>query len=515
MADTYPMSKVTASKQKSKITLSKSKIKDMVNCERMLFNDLNIPNEKVWDKSTLGTFDQGRAVEQIARNMFPNAVLQDKLKNEDKVSFTKKLLKTNKVILEAAFCTKGTIVQFDVLEKNDDETYNAVEVKSSSKFKPEYETDVLIQYWVATHAGIKIKKFELWFVNKAATSTEKDYFTKHDVTEFVQANEKKFWELLNRAEQIAMLKNPPDVKLGAHCDRLDCAFRNSSNCKLTLKPGSVLTLPRFANAWESHHKGIETVHDPLFDETYKYTSVNPLVIESIRENKLVVDRENLLKDFSTWKFPLNFFDFETLMTAIPILDKQRPFEQVTFQFSNHLFDGVNKKLPHSLFLHKDKSSPDEKIVDAILSDLEKNDGSIVAYNKSFEQTRIRDLASRFPEKKDRLLAIVDRFVDLMDLVKDHVYHPAFNGSYSLKSVSPALLGEYGSYSDSLIKSGAEIATYFVEMVNTKDEERKELIRLALEKYCFYDTLNLFLVLQFLIDPNANIKELVELNLEIK
>jgi hypothetical protein len=39
----------------------------------------------------------------------------------------------------------------------------------------------------------------------------------------------------------------------------------------------------------------------------------------------------------------------------------------------------------------------------------------------------------------RIMKIQRRLWDLLPIVRDHVYHPAFAGSYSLKSVLPALV----------------------------------------------------------------------------
>lgn len=497
---------------KKPIYLSKSKIKNNENCPLMMWNDLNSPKEKVWDSMTQFTFDQGRVVEQIARDRFPEAILQDKIDNYEKVEYTKELLKLDKPIFEAAFAKRHCIIQFDILYKNENGNYNAIEIKSSSKFKSDYETDVIVQYWIATLSGIQIDNFELWYVNNQATDIGDDYFKKEDITNLVKSNERKFWGLYNRADATAMLRNPPDVKAGPHCDKFSCPYRGTEKCSITKSADSVLSLPRFPNAWDAYHAGITSINDPKFDETYKYSEKKPLVVQAIRENKLVINREALKEDFEKWQFPLNFFDFETLMSAIPVLAEQRPYEQVVFQFSNHLYDGENNKLNNFMFIHDNRSNPNIAVIESMLNCLESNTGSVVAYNKPFEQSRIRELANKHPQYKERLLKLVDRFVDLMDLVKDHVYHPEFMGSYSLKSVSPTLLKEYGSYTDSVIKSGAEIAKYYIEMISTQDLTRKEEIKSALHRYCLYDTLNLFLLLKFLLDPTVDIKELVELNL---
>lgn len=494
--------------------LSKSKIKDHSKCKMILWHELNQPELKVWDKDNVARFEQGRQVEAIARNMFPDSVLQDKAANLDKIAYTQELLKSNpkKTIFEAAFLYRNTIIQFDMLTQNSDGTFDAVEIKSSTSFKEDYELDVIIQYWVATKAGIKINKFEIWYVNNKSVSKD-DYFAKADKTEFVQSNESLFESSLASAEETFKLEKPPEFKIGSHCEKFECPFRNTPQCHLTVEKNSVLALPRFRKAWDSFDSGIKEVNDPKFKETYPdYVKKNPLVYKSILENQLIIDREGLLKELATWKLPYNFMDFETLMLAIPILPNQKPYEQVVFQFSNHIYRGQDK-LEHQMFLHtKIDECPDDKVIKNLLSFLN-NEGSIISYNKTFEETRIKDLAKKYPEFSEQLLALIPRFVDLMDIIKNYVYHPDFEGSYSLKVVSPTLLKEFGSYSDSLIKSGSEIATYYSEMLTTQDESRKIEIEKALFRYCQYDTLNLFLVLKFLIDPNVDLSEIVKVNLE--
>lgn len=493
--------------------LSKSKIKDHSKCSLILWHELNQPKLKEWDKESLARFEQGRVVEQIARNMFPDAVLQDKKDNLEKVEMTKELLKLNKPIFEAAFLHRNTIIQFDVLIPNEEGTYDAVEVKSSSSFKNDYELDTTVQYWIATKAGIKIRNFEVWFINNQAEKVDKNYFSKQNVTSLVIDNLELFETELSKAEKTLELVDAPKVKQGSHCDKIDCAYRNTPQCKIEISKNSVLALPRFNKGWEAHHSGILTVDQKEFATAYpNYAKTKSLIMTSILENRLVVNQEGIQSAINQWKMPYNFFDFETLMSAIPLLEKQKPYEQVVFQFSNHIYRG-DMKMEHQMFLHDSLSNPDQEVIKHLLSFLN-NEGSIIAYNKTFEETRVKDLAKKYPEYSDRLMALVGRFVDLMEVVKDNVYHPDFMGSYSLKVVSPTLLKEFGSYSDSLIKSGSEIAKYYTEMLTTQDETRKELIKKALFRYCQYDTLNLFLVLQFLLNQEVNLAEIVRVNLEV-
>lgn len=56
----------------------------------------------------------------------------------------------------------------------------------------------------------------------------------------------------------------------------------------------------------------------------------------------------------------------------------------------------------------------------------------------FEEQRLSELAA-WPEFAGRVGKIQRRLWDLLPIVRNHVYHPQFAGSYSLKSVLPALI----------------------------------------------------------------------------
>ena len=47
--------------------------------------------------------------------------------------------------------------------------------------------------------------------------------------------------------------------------------------------------------------------------------------------------DELKEEMDTWTFPLNFIDFETSTVALPFYVGQKPYEQVAFQFSHHIY----------------------------------------------------------------------------------------------------------------------------------------------------------------------------------
>jgi hypothetical protein len=115
-------------------------------------------------------------------------------------------------------------------------------------------------------------------------------------------------------------------------------------------------------------------------------------------------------------------------------------------------------------------------------------GSIVVYHQQFESQRLSDLASWLPEFSGRITKIQRRLWDLLPIIRDHVYHPAFAGSYSLKSVLPALVPEM-TYEGMEVADGRAAGMAWESLIRGDcDEGEREQKRKALLDYCGQDTL---------------------------
>jgi len=83
-------------------------------------------------------------------------------------------------------------------------------------------------------------------------------------------------------------------------------------------------------------------------------------------------------------------------------------------------------------------------------------------------------------------------VDLLPLVRNHVYHPGFAGSFSIKKVLPALVPGLG-YDDLAIADGAvasaRLQALLLDEASVPPAEREPLRR-ALLAYCERDTLGM-------------------------
>jgi len=182
---------------------------------------------------------------------------------------------------------------------------------------------------------------------------------------------------------------------------------------------------------------------------------------------------------------VHFLDFETLGFAVPKYAGTRSYQSIPFQWSDHILH-KNGVLEHWEYLCKEDKDPREEFAKTLLGALGKR-GSIVTYT-NYEEGIIKKLAEGFPQYSDQLLATLYRVVDLYAIIRKNYYHPEFHGSFSLKSVVPALLPDM-NYENLAIREGQQAGLEFLRMIDpsTPTEER-ERIKVALLAYCGQDTL---------------------------
>jgi hypothetical protein len=84
---------------------------------------------------------------------------------------------------------------------------------------------------------------------------------------------------------------------------------------------------------------------------------------------------------------------------------------------------------------------------------------------------------------------------LLPVVRNHVYHPAFAGSYSLKAVLPALVPEL-TYEGMAVANGQDAGLAWESLVRGNlDQVERDKTRKALLDYCGKDTLALLSLLE--------------------
>lgn len=178
------------------------------------------------------------------------------------------------------------------------------------------------------------------------------------------------------------------------------------------------------------------------------------------DNSIYVEKEGLKTEMAKWKFPLHFIDFETSTVALPFTAGRRPYEQVAFQFSHHIYyeDGTVEhksefisntagEFPNFIFaralkksLENDKgtifrfATHENSILNAIMVQLnasnEDDKLELIAFLRTITNST-KDSAEQWEGERN--------MVDLNKIVKDYYYNPYTKGSNSIKEVLPASL----------------------------------------------------------------------------
>jgi hypothetical protein len=471
------------------VRLSKSRFTAGLQCHKLLWWRVHEPNapELTPDAQTQAIFDQGTNVGALARTHVPGGTLIDFPYDQirKKLEATAAALAGGApVIYEASFSADRLFVAVDILERLRD-GFGLIEVKSSTSAKPEHLPDAAIQAHVLGCAGLDVRRIEIMHLNRACTFPGLgDLFTRTDVTRQVAA-------LLpgiptQAQEQLRMLEGPlPEVAIGPHCSTpYECPFR--SRCWSDLPEHHVGTLYRIGQkVWELVASGCHTIQ-----ALPAGVSLNPTAERqrrSVVSNEMIVEPSlrDALKEFES---PLAFLDFETINPAIPVWDGCHPYDNLPVQFSCHR-QRRGGGYEHLEWLADGPGDPRPRIAEALVAACA-GAKTIVAYNASFEKTCLRGLGAALGPQTTRAMEDIEsRIVDLLPTVRDHVYHPGFGGSFSLKSVLPVLVPEL-SYDDLEVSDGSIAALELVRLLlrgETLVGADKTRLREALLRYCELDT----------------------------
>jgi len=187
-----------------------------------------------------------------------------------------------------------------------------------------------------------------------------------------------------------------------------------------------------------------------------------------------VDVDGLRDEMKKWEFPLHFIDFETSTVALPFYAGRKPYEQIAFQFSHHIYHEDGKvehaheyinvepgEFPNFKFIAKLKealssdngtifkfSHHENTIVNAIYLQLKSSN----APNKEelMEFIKLISHSTKTDKKKTREFIQTWGFipevwkgnrdmVDLCKVIQHYYYNPYTFGSNSIKQILPSIL----------------------------------------------------------------------------
>ena len=448
-------------------------------------------------------FDTGHKVGQMATQRYPGGILieEDYMHHEAAIQSTLDAMKNSSVgaIFEAAYMEDGVRIRADILERLPSERWNLIEVKSSTKVKDEYLTDVAVQYHVLQMAGIDLKRIYLMYINREYMFDGEEldlnrFLVLKDLTDDAIRLQEFVRENLDRLIAILVTRDPPNVQPSRHCHHPHtCEFW--VHCTRNVPENWIFELSgiRQERFEELTARSVPTIDE--IPDTFPLTVIQQRIRDCVIESREYFT-PGLYDGLTDIKFPVHFLDFETIMPAIPRYAGTRPYQTIPFQWSDHILypDG---KIEHRDFLYDADHDPRADFTRTLLEVLE-SDGTIFIYT-TYEQRILRELAVQLPQYADYLNILHSRFVDLCALIKNDYYNPAFHGSFSLKYVLPALVPEM-DYQNLAIQEGGMASLEYLRMIDSKTPvtEKKE-IRKNLLAYCGQDTLAMVKIREVLLN----------------
>jgi hypothetical protein len=437
-------------------------------------------------------FDVGQEVGRLATGLFPGGVLieEDHLHHAEAVQSTLGAMNNPDIpaIFEAAFIHDDVRIRVDILERLQNGGWNLIEVKSATSVKDVYHFDVGVQYGVLKGSGLSVVRAGILHLNSQyvydGNQRQLDsLFTFSDLTEHVLALQEDLPARVAELKEMLTAASAPQILPSRHCHRpYGCEFWEHCTADMPEFWVMYLTGIREKRLNELAAMGIDDIRD--IPQGFHLTELQKRIRSCVVSREEYVSPE-LDEELTEVEYPIHFLDFETVSPPVPLYPHTRPYQAIPFQWSDHILSEKGD-LEHLSYLFKEDTDPREDFVVALLETMG-DSGTVFTYS-DYERRIVTELAEYVPQRSGQLLATLDRFKDLQALIKRHFYNASFYGSFSLKSVLPALVSSM-SYDDLLIQEGTHASLQYPQMLNpnTSPEEKKK-IEEALLAYCSRDTL---------------------------
>ena len=473
--------------------LSKSRFIAGLQCPLRLWNDVHRRDLATPPDATLqAIFDRGTAVGELAQQRWPGGQLVGfkPWEREQAIAATRKLMAdpTVPAIYEAAIEHEGVFIRVDILARNGD-GWDLIEVKASTQAQKEvFQNDIAVQHWVATGAGLTIHQAGILVLNRNYVYPGGNYdldqlFVFSDATEHCLAAADRIGEHVKEFHRMLAEPAAPDTPIRDHCfSPYECPYYAHCSEGIEFPDNPIDQLHRLhpTRRAELEALGIERIED--IPDDFNLNEIQQRIRQAVITQTPWQSRylAQTLNDI-TW--PLCYLDFEAFQPALPRCAGTRPYQAIPFQYSLHIED-TNGELSHTEYLHTENSDPRPALARSLINAIG-TQGSIVVYS-GYERRMLNDLATAIPELATPLQAATERLWDLLPVIRNHYYHPDFQGSYSIKAVLPALVNGNDWTELDIADGMAAAVAYEQAIANPESAEAQETFE-ALRDYCRMDT----------------------------
>lgn len=427
---------------------------------------------------------QGEEIHRRARARFPDGIYVSEVNAERALKRTRDLMgqTSNRVLFEPYFRHEGCVTRADIVTGSDS-VWLLEEVKSNTSLKPDLIDDLGYTTMVMLGSRINISDVTLTVVNK-------DYRNGDDETQFLTTINVKE-EVFSRAAQFeARRREIEDVIASPSCPEStliwpcrSCDFFVDQCVGKTIKV-PVFEVPRLSKTKFEALVELGVTEISGIPSDFKLSNRQRRVVDAVQSGELWVS-DQIATILNLWKWPLFYLDFETVSSCLPLYEGLAPYAQIPTQYSLHIRRNNNSTPEHREFLADPEKDCRRELAESLITDLE-GIGNIVVYSP-FEKTTLSRMQESFEDLAEPLERAKERLVDLMAVLTDHVWHPDFAGSASIKHTLPVLVPDM-DYSDLEIANGDHASAAFYNMATGKlGPADIQDTRAALLAYCKRDT----------------------------
>ena len=457
--------------------LSKSQFLDFQHCAKSFWLKARRPDAIAWPAPS--AFDRmlmkdGYAVERAARELvasWPDA---------DRCSF------------QSVFETGDLHARADLIRQRPGGDIDLFEIKGSTSIKAaadkDYIGDAAFQVHTARAAGATVSGVYLVHLNgdyvRAEEIAPSELLTIVDVTDAVEARLPDMAQAIAAALDLLRLDSIDED--GCSCTAFGSAERRCAAFTYfnrDIPEYSIYLLPRISAKKVAQFRSEQrlALSDIRADEL---TPSQIPVHAAALSGEPHVDRRAISQFLESFEWPLHFYDYETFAAAVPPAPGHSPFQQMPVQYSLHRLH-ADSSLEH--FEHLTTGHGEQReLIEHMQASFDPA-GTIVSWNKAFENSCNSRMSKLLPHKADFLLGLNERTVDLMDPFKTDYVDIRFGGSTSIKKVLPILCPEL-RYAEDAVHDGAGAMEAWLQMVEASDPAERERLAAELRAYCGLDTL---------------------------
>lgn len=414
-------------------------------CPKRLYLDYHEPTEEQESESRRVMSETGKQLLQLARGAFARGAEVDGKTIDQTAAKTKELLDAGSVfaLFGAAFVADGCEVRTDILVRQKDGSLDIFEVKSGTKVKGRYLTDLALQAIVIERAGHKVHGVYVLYLDKTykhaggAEYTPKGLIKSADVTERVRRIQPRVAEQLAAFQRQTADDSALELPTGTFCSapfpcpHLSRCAKKEPDFPLRVLPDLTREIER-----ELHEEGIADLTQ-IDESRPSLTFRQRRTLQAIKQKEPL--REPFVKEeLLHVEFPLHFLSIATTTEALPRFAGQKPWQSLPYAWACETMTGGGA-VTQSGFAYADKDDPRPEFARSLAKQLTSG-GMLMLWNADSLEC-VRSLLEPLPADKQAIRAILARpHLDMQRLLESGLFHPALLGKRDLAATAKAICG---------------------------------------------------------------------------